>query len=214
MWAGSRGVRVEAVGPAAGAVEDKAALQQAREAATAYNSAVPRAGYRKYLQMVLDEEEGTGGEVVGVSDRQLNQQLIAENIASLTDPTTTAEPPLVLAVVDLQDVAYGYGVQGRLEHRLGLLHPTISGDDPQRPPASQNRVVSVLLNPSAADSLAPAVQLRLALAYGDELPEQRPLGDYLWYPTSPPVRLLTHMKNAISREGSKPAEETSILGAF
>jgi hypothetical protein len=75
-------------------------------------------------------------------------------------------------------------------------------------------VVSVLLNPTALDSLSPTAQLRLALAYGPFLPKQRTLADYLWFAQSPPVRVLTHCKNAVSREGAKPAGEFSILGAF
>ena len=75
-------------------------------------------------------------------------------------------------------------------------------------------ILSVLLNPSAADSLAVTAQLQLALAYGNSLPTQRPLADFLWYSSYPSVKLLTRPKNAISREGDKPPGESSVIGAF
>lgn len=44
--------------------------------------------------------------------------------------------------------------------------------------------------------------------------DQRPLADVLWFSEHPPVKLLCRVKNPISREGDKPAGESSILGAF
>lgn len=78
-------------------------------------------------------------------------------------------------------------------------------------------VISVLLNPTADDSLSDTVQLSLCLGYGQNVLEQsRPLADYLWYSAEnrPPLKLLPRVKNPISREGDKPAGESSIIGAF
>jgi hypothetical protein len=131
----------------------------------------------------------------------------AESSASAAGP-----PPLVLLVADRTDTMFGYGLQERIRRNLALLERVASPEQPSQ--RGQRRVASMLLNPSAQDSLSPTVQLRLALAYGPFLPEQRPLADYLWFAQSPSVRLLTHCKNAVSREGAKPAGEFSILGAF
>jgi hypothetical protein len=59
------------------------------------------------------------------------------------------------------------------------------------------RILSVLLNPSAPDSLAPdgVRNLNLLLSYGDDGADLLPLSDYVWFSDMPPVRLLSHMKN-------------------
>ena len=72
----------------------------------------------------------------------------------------------------------------------------------------------MLLNPTAADSLSPTVQLQLVLAYGPFLKDQRLLADFLWFSRSPPVKILTRPKNPINNEGEKPPGESSIIGAF
>ncbi|CAM9967141.1 unnamed protein product, partial [Phaeothamnion confervicola] len=54
-------------------------------------------------------------------------------------------------------------------------------------------VQTVLLNPTAQESLSLTPALRLALAYGEDLYATRPLADYLWFSESPPVRLVPRM---------------------
>ena len=57
-------------------------------------------------------------------------------------------------------------------------------------------------------------QLRLSLAYGKFLPEQRMLADFVWFSKEPPLKLLTRPKNPINKEGDKPPGESSVIGAF
>lgn len=131
-------------------------------------------------------------------------------------------------------VKFGYGIRERASRILKkyrndkytaslaayeLLASATSGDKkktPQKPvePKDNVKIVSVLLNPTAQDSLSPTVQLQLCLAYGPFLKDQKPLADFLWFSTSPIVKILTRPKNPISAEGEKPPGESSIIGAF
>jgi hypothetical protein len=97
-----------------------------------------------------------------------------------------------------------------------LLHlKDIEEDTTKRTAASlPNKIYSILLNPTAPDSFSLRAQLRLVLGYADELPNHRPLSDFIWYSDYPAVKLLTRMKNPIDREGDRPSGESSILGVF
>ena len=99
------------------------------------------------------------------------------------------------------------------------MKAAVDGDEKKKPqkPLDLNKdvkVLSVLLNPTAQDSLSQTVQLQLCLAYGPFLKDQKPLADFLWFTDSPPVKILTRPKNAINAEGEKPAGESSSIGAF
>ena len=91
---------------------------------------------------------------------------------------------LVILISPELDVKFGYGIQERIERNLDYLQSSVSVDsqsdtkeeinkgvsNPSSNPSSgsktENKVYSILLNPTAADSLSDTVQLRLVLAYG------------------------------------------------
>ena len=120
-------------------------------------------------------------------------------------------PKTVMVVLaGMEKVKFGYGIRERTLRELRRLRGSATTENE----AVGATVLSVLMNPTAADSLSPTVQLQLVLAYGPFLKDQRPLGDFLWYSKSPPVKILTRPKNPINNEGDKPAGESSIIGAF
>jgi hypothetical protein len=121
---------------------------------------------------------------------------------------------IMVVLAGVEKVKFGYGLReraGRSLRRLREGAAAAAGDDASKVTST---VLSVLLNPSAQDSMSPTVQLQLVLAYGPFLKDQRPLADFLWFSKSPPVKILTRPKNAINNEGDKPPGESSIIGAF
>ena len=60
---------------------------------------------------------------------------------------------------------------------------------------SQMSTKSVLINPTAEDSLSLSRSLRLALEYADDLLNGKPLANYLWFSKSPKVNQIPRMVN-------------------
>jgi hypothetical protein len=145
----------------------------------------------------------------------------------------------MIVLLDAERVKFGFGVEERLRRNLRFrlqanASAKVSALEPDRatsiiefqgkesPPLPLPKaleqasvdVISVLLNPTAEDSLSPTAQLQLVLGYGPFLKDQRPLAEYLWFSNYPPVKILTRPKNPISAEGEKPPGESSIIGAF
>ena len=170
------------------------------------------------------------------SERIFSDEGIASAAAQVlvaTDSNEKASRKLMIVLSDVGRVKFGYGLQERVRRCLRTLRGIQISDggavpdskeknkdysadhDPQKAADEGARVWSVVLNPSAKDSLSGTAQLRLALAYGPALKDQRPLADFLWFGSDyPSVRLLTRPKNPISNEGDRPDGESSIIGAF
>lgn len=54
---------------------------------------------------------------------------------------------------------------------------------------------TILINPTAGDSLSPNRSLRLALAYANDLSAGKPLANYIWFTKSPKVNQIPRMIN-------------------
>ena len=126
----------------------------------------------------------------------------------------------MLVLVGTEKCKFGFGIQERAKRNLFKIRTGSLPLEVETNPVAANKrnditdVVSVLVNPTSLDSLSPTVQLQLVLGYGPTLKDQLPLGNYLWFSDSPPVKILTRPKNPVSAEGEKPAGESSIIGAF
>eukprot|EP00981_Chlorochromonas_danica_P010639 scaffold3296_cov159-Ochromonas_danica.AAC.6 len=162
-------------------------------------------------------------------EARVRQQLIAQKISNayLQDPAH----PLVVAILPLEDVEFGYGV------RLRVLHKVL-GDDIAGGEIGAGGVYSMIANPTAADTFSQLVGLKLSLNFHHDLfyveekglkipgPEvlasygigessnSNRLADYIYFTQSPSIKLLIHLKNPVDREGSKPPGEDSVLGVF
>jgi hypothetical protein len=153
-----------------------------------------------------------------------NRILVDEGIASTASSFVNNNPDTILVLISNKDrVIFGYGIQERARRHLSYLRSlsksndltsnveeTNSTDDDNL----DNKISSILVNPIANDSLSYISQLQLSLAYGDFLKDQKPLANFIWFTNDPVVKLLTRPKNPISKEGDKPAGESSILKAF
>lgn len=186
---------------------------------TGFLQSVLAEGFKRYSDSVITsrfEEVSSDRRFTSVENyfsyRILQQEyiatLVARRFADASKEQGRSSKELVILLAPESDIKFGLGVEERVKRSLNRVR----ADSP--PSSSSSRVYSVLLNPSATDSLSDTAQLRLVLAYGPLLRYQRPLADFLWFSEYPPVRLLTRTKNPIDREGDKPAGESSILGAF
>lgn len=137
-----------------------------------------------------------------IASRIIRDEVMAARAAQWKKSNPNA---MLLLLLSAEQTKYGYGVQERIKRNINKYSDS---------PVKSGEVLSVLLNPTALDSYSPTVQLRLALAYGAYLKDQRPLSDFLWFSVCPPVKLLTRLKNEINAEGEKPPGESSILKAF
>lgn len=54
---------------------------------------------------------------------------------------------------------------------------------------------SVLVNPTAEDTLSLSRSIRLALEYADDLQNGKPVANYLWFSKSPKVNMIPRMVN-------------------
>eukprot|EP00597_Dinobryon_sp_UTEXLB2267_P001554 CAMPEP_0170074834 /NCGR_PEP_ID=MMETSP0019_2-20121128/12076_1 /TAXON_ID=98059 /ORGANISM="Dinobryon sp., Strain UTEXLB2267" /LENGTH=359 /DNA_ID=CAMNT_0010285409 /DNA_START=1148 /DNA_END=2228 /DNA_ORIENTATION=- len=154
-------------------------------------------------------------------DRIFRDEVVASNAARYiaafnSNKDKGSEGVCLVVLASVRDVVFGYGLPERAKRNLDFFSSTVVNSDNVKSGSKGDQVLSVLLNPVTADSLAldGIVQLRLALAYGSNQENERPLSDFLWFSSSPSVKLLTRPKNPISREGDKPAGESSILKAF
>ena len=180
----------------------------------AFVAAVKNEGFPRYAEQVIvfdrsmTKIDASSKETAEVSRSRLiaKNMLVDEAIANILARERQQSGNVVISILDSKKVKFGYGVEERLKRRFT--------DTPAAAPNTAAEVYSVLLNPTAADSLSDTFQLRLSLAYGSELPFQKPLADYLWFSDSPPSKILTRPKNAISKEGDQPEGESSIIGAF
>jgi len=187
-------------------------------------------GFQRYTErVILPTYDPTLGKNLSPEKFFAARIFTDEAVAAAAAAYVAGNPKTCLVVLAGEDrVKFGYGIRERTVRELRRLRggpspsPAVAaaaaaaeGAAPAAsaapPPAT---VLSVLLNPTAADSLSPTVQLQLVLAYGPFLKDQRLLADFLWFSRSPPVKILTRPKNPINNEGEKPPGESSIIGAF
>lgn len=132
-----------------------------------------------------------------------------EVLAQRSYDAARARPGALLVVcAGIDHVKFGFGCHARLE-RIAQVDAG-SKDENAKVCASIQvcrstatpllltpfaQIRSIVLNPTASDSISLSKNLRLTLGYGDFLPISRPLANYAWFSSSPFPNLLTHMLN-------------------
>jgi Haem-binding uptake, Tiki superfamily, ChaN len=104
---------------------------------------------------------------------------------------------LVAVLAPINDLRYMGGINGRiprifqfLQNAPNSLTAEVSSSIAFAP-VTMNDVTTILLNPTALDTLSRTVRLRLEIGTGpDTLAYQTKIADYLWFDSSPPVKLL------------------------
>lgn len=180
-------------------------------------ASVTSKGFKRYADnVIVDNYKRAGQRLVKEekSDKDMpsSEKFFASQIlenegtaATLAKSAAGSRDRIVVLVADSTRVKFGYGVKERSQKLLRV----VSGED-----GGTDDVMSVLIDPTPEDTLSETAQLRLTLAYGSFLDDQRPLADFIWFSEEPPLRVLTRTKNPIGKEGDKPAGESSVIGAF
>ena len=183
-------------------------------------SSVTSKGFKRYADNVIVDNynraaqqlvrEGKTEKDMPSSEKFFASQILENEgtAATLAKSAVQNKDRIVVLVTDSTRVKFGYGVKERSKKLLNVVSEGSAGAD------DTDDVLSVLIDPTPADSLSETAQLRLTLAYGQFLEDQRPLADFVWFSEEPPLRVLTRIKNPIGKEGDKPAGESSVIGAF
>ena len=187
-------------------------------------------GFQRYADKVIassyqsDLQNGIIPPQTNLENYFGNRILVDEGIATTASSFVNTNPDTILVLISNKDrVIFGYGIQERARRHLSYLRSLSKSNDltsnveeanSTNDDNLDNKISSILVNPIANDSLSYIAQLQLSLAYGNFLKDQKPLANFIWFTNDPVVKLLTRPKNPISKEGDKPAGESSILKAF
>lgn len=120
---------------------------------------------------------------------------VHETAASVVANYAVDKPEsLVTIVAPIPDVRYLQGINGRIPRIYGSL---VKRNNPNRTnKVSDNAVTTILLNPTAAETLSAGRFLRLEIGTGpDTLAYQAKIADYLWFSSSPKVNLIPRLMN-------------------
>jgi hypothetical protein len=86
----------------------------------------------------------------------------------------------------MNDVRYLNGMNGRIPRIFKTFNPASV--------VTKNAVTTILINPTAADTLSKTRYLRLEIGTGPETLEyQTKIADYLWFTASPKVNLIPRL---------------------
>jgi len=115
--------------------------------------------------------------------------LVHEAIASAIARYAVSHPKtLIMAIAPIRDVRYFGGPNGRVVRICKKLNPQITVDE--------EAVTTMLLNPSAEETLSLSKFLRLEIGTKPDLLQyQTKVADYLWFSSMPKVNLLPRLMN-------------------
>ena len=126
---------------------------------------------------------------------------VHETAASVVAKYAVDKPESMVALfAPISDVRYLQGINGRIPRVYGSLveQNNANGRNSQAVTnkVSDNAVTTILLNPTAAETLSAGRFLRLEIGTGpDTLAYQTKVADYLWFSSSPKVNLIPRLMN-------------------
>ena len=116
--------------------------------------------------------------------------LVHETAAGVAAKYAVSRPDsMVIVVAPTPDLRFLQGINGRIARICAFLNP--EGNK-----VSENSVTTILLNPSAKETLSKTNYLRLEVGTGPEtLDYQSKVADYLWFSFMPKVNMLPRLMN-------------------
>jgi len=116
--------------------------------------------------------------------------LVHEAMATATARWAMSHPDsLVVVVAPISDVRYMGGPNGRLPRVCKFVNPLATGID-------EEAITTILLNPSAKETLSMSNFLRLEIGTTPQtLKYQTKVSDYIWFSAMPKVNVLPRMMN-------------------
>ncbi|VEU43032.1 unnamed protein product [Pseudo-nitzschia multistriata] len=114
--------------------------------------------------------------------------------------TVNKPESMVVMISPISDVRYLQGINGRIPRVFGSLveKNNANGVNSQTVTnkVSDNAVTTILLNPTALDTLSAGEKLRLEIGTGpDTIDYQSKIADYIWFSSSPKVSLIPRLMN-------------------
>ena len=101
---------------------------------------------------------------------------------------------LVIGITSIPDVRFMGGMNGRVLR----IYNRLLNSQPSSPPATEDAVTTILLNPTAKDTLSESKFLRLEIGTApNNWKYQTKLADYVWFSSMPKVNLLPRMMNEL-----------------
>eukprot|EP00980_Cylindrotheca_fusiformis_P023863 scaffold11076_cov122-Cylindrotheca_fusiformis.AAC.7 len=120
-----------------------------------------------------------------------SERILVHETAATTAATYAVRRPdsLVIVVAPIPDLRFLLGINGRIPRIYRFLDPTNTK-------VSDDAVTTVLVNPTANETLSKSRYLRLEIGTGPEtLGFQSKVSDYLWFSSSPKVNLIPRLMN-------------------
>lgn len=116
--------------------------------------------------------------------------LVHETAATVASKYAATRPDaLVLIAAPMNDLRFLCGINGRIPRVYNSF-------DPSGSKLTDDDVTTILLNPTANDTLSKTRRLRLEIGTGpDTLDFQKKVADYLWFSSSPKVNLIPRLMN-------------------
>lgn len=116
--------------------------------------------------------------------------LVHETAATVAARYAVQRPDsLVVVVAPTADLRFLLGINGRISRLCQFLDPT-------KNQVTDDSITTILLNPTAKDTLSKTRYLRLEVGTGpDTLDYQTKVSDYLWFSSSPKVNLIPRLMN-------------------
>ena len=116
--------------------------------------------------------------------------LVHETAATAVAKYAYDKPDSFVAMIaPTPDVRFLQGMNGRIPRICQFLNPTGNL-------VTENAVTTILLNPTAAETLSKSRYLRLEVGTGpDTIDYQSKVADYLWFSSSPKVNLIPRLMN-------------------
>jgi len=116
--------------------------------------------------------------------------LVHETAATVAAKYASQRPDSLVAIVaPAPDVRFLLGINGRIPRICNFLNP---GQNK----VTANAVTTILLNPTAKETLSKSRYLRLEIGTGPQtLDYQTKVADYLWFSSSPKVNMIPRLMN-------------------
>lgn len=182
--------------------------------------------FRLYTDRSLLKDAGSTQDTSGFfSERILFHEAAASAVSKyaseISSSSTSQQGSFVTIVAPIQDVRFLNGINGRIERICHHLATTTTDDTTSSTgtsttttstkPTTRTRtrmdrgllanvsaesITTILLNPTAADTLSKTRYLRLEIGTGpDTIQYQTKVADYLWFSSTPRVNLLPRLMN-------------------
>jgi hypothetical protein len=116
--------------------------------------------------------------------------LVHETAATVAAKYAVQRPDSMVAIVaPIPDVRFLLGINGRIPRLCSFLNP-------EENKVTDNSVTTILLNPTAQETLSKSRYLRLEIGTGPKtLDYQCKVSDFLWFSSSPKVNLIPRLMN-------------------